>query len=206
MAQLKREPCIEINRSTAKKSACREGRMNGLANMLLRMCLTVSAVIFGVPVANAAVSLLPLCSWPVESTGQGFLNVATQDTNTTYWFMPIDIRHWKSVRLHGPAIRQAQIEDWVDDLVGFPLGKVEDALTEWRQSESRRPTPADIRKIITRYAPMPRTEAYHQLWPDDPRTLDEIADNRRALACRWDEVRQAVARGMAAASIQAGSS
>ena len=75
--------------------------MNGLANMLLRMCLTVSAVIFSVPVANAAVPLLPLCSWPVESTGQGFLNVATQDTNTTYWFMPIDIRHWKSVRLHG---------------------------------------------------------------------------------------------------------
>ena len=75
--------------------------MNGLANMLLRVCLTVSAVIFSIPVAYAAVPLLPLCSWPVESTGQGFLNVATQDTNTTYWFMPIDTSRWKSVTIHG---------------------------------------------------------------------------------------------------------
>ena len=75
--------------------------MDGLANMLLRICLTVSAVIFSIPVAYAAVPLLPLRSWPVESTGQGFLNVATQDTNTTYWFMPIDTSRWKSVTIHG---------------------------------------------------------------------------------------------------------
>ena len=75
--------------------------MNGLANMLLRVFLTVSVVIFSIPVAYAAVPLLPLCSWPVESTGQGFLNVATQDTNTTYWFMPIDTSRWKSVTIHG---------------------------------------------------------------------------------------------------------
>jgi hypothetical protein len=75
--------------------------MNGSANMLLRVCLTVSVVIFSIPVAYAAVPLLPLCSWPVESTGQGFLNVATQDTNTTYWFMPIDTSRWKSVTIRG---------------------------------------------------------------------------------------------------------
>jgi hypothetical protein len=75
--------------------------MNGLADMLLRVFLTVSVVIFSIPVAYGAVPLLPLCSWPVESTGQGFLNVATQDTNTTYWFMPIDTSRWKSVTIHG---------------------------------------------------------------------------------------------------------
>ena len=75
--------------------------MNGLTNTLFRIGLTVSAVIFSDQVAHAAVPLLPVCSWPVESTGQGFLNVATQDTNTTYWFMPIDTRRWKSVTIHG---------------------------------------------------------------------------------------------------------
>ena len=75
--------------------------MKGLANMLLRGFLAVSVVIFSIHVAYAAVPLLPLCSWPVESTGQGFLNVATQDTNTTYWFMPIDTSRWKSVTIHG---------------------------------------------------------------------------------------------------------
>ena len=44
--------------------------MNGLANMLLRVFLTVSVVVFSIPVAYAAVPLLPLCSWPVESTGK----------------------------------------------------------------------------------------------------------------------------------------
>jgi hypothetical protein len=100
--------------------------------------------------------------------------------------------------------RRAQIEDWIDDLVGFPLDKIEGACTEWRRSENRRPTPADIRKILTRNAPMPRTESCHQRFPPDPRTRDGIADARRAIAHRWDEVRQAIARGMAAASIQAG--
>jgi hypothetical protein len=65
-----------------------------LADMLLRVFLTVSVVIFNIPVAYAAVPLL--CSCPVESTGQGFRNVATQDTNTTYWFMPIDTSRWKA--------------------------------------------------------------------------------------------------------------
>jgi hypothetical protein len=71
--------------------------MDWLGHMLSRMCLAVFAMVISVPVANAAVPLLSVCSWPVESTGQGILNVATQDTNTTYWFMPIDTIHWRSV-------------------------------------------------------------------------------------------------------------
>jgi hypothetical protein len=71
--------------------------MSYLGHVLSRMCLAISAMVLGIPVAYAAVPLLPVCSWPVESTGQGILNVATQDTNTTYWFMPIDTNRWKSV-------------------------------------------------------------------------------------------------------------
>lgn len=70
--------------------------MSCLGHVLSRMCLAISAMVLGIPVTYAAVPLLPVCSWPVESTGQGILNVATQDTNTTYWFMPIDTNRWKS--------------------------------------------------------------------------------------------------------------
>ncbi len=75
--------------------------MTWLASVLCRVCLFICMMVPGIPVADAAVPLLPLCSWPVESTGQGFLNVATQDTNTTYWFMPIDTSRWKSVTIRG---------------------------------------------------------------------------------------------------------
>ena len=76
--------------------------MRWLGNVLSRMCLVISAAMaLGVPVGYAALPLLPVCSWPVESTGQGILNVATQDTNTTYWFMPIDTSRWKSVVIQG---------------------------------------------------------------------------------------------------------
>ena len=76
--------------------------MRWLGNLLSCICLAVSAImVLGVPVGYAALPLVPVCSWPVESTGQGILNVATQDTNTTYWFMPIHTSRWKSVVIQG---------------------------------------------------------------------------------------------------------
>lgn len=45
------------------------------------------------------------------------------------------------------ATRQAQVEDWIEDLGEFPIGFVEEACREWRQTETRRPTPAAIRKL-----------------------------------------------------------
>ena len=76
--------------------------MRWLGNVLSRIGLAISAVMVpGIPVGYAALPLVPVCSWPVESTGQGILNVATQDTNTTYWFMPIDTSRWKSVVIQG---------------------------------------------------------------------------------------------------------
>src|SRR5271166_2017058 len=79
----------------------REERMNWLAKVLLRIGLATSIIVLGVPAARAALPPLPACSWPVESTGQGILNVATQDTNTTYWFMPIDTSLWSSIVIQG---------------------------------------------------------------------------------------------------------
>jgi len=51
--------------------------------------------------AHAAVPVLPACAWPVVSNGENFLNVATPDTNTTYWLIPIDLRLWPSVIFRG---------------------------------------------------------------------------------------------------------
>jgi hypothetical protein len=44
--------------------------------------------------------------------------------------------------------RQVQIEDWLQDLGEFPSALVESACRHWRQNETRRPTPAEIRKIV----------------------------------------------------------
>jgi hypothetical protein len=46
-----------------------------------------------------------------------------------------------------PAMRQAQAEDWLDDLVEFDLDHVAAACREWRRGNNRRPTPSDIRAL-----------------------------------------------------------
>ena len=43
--------------------------------------------------------------------------------------------------------RQAQIEDWVEDLVEFGPACVREACREWRQNGERRPLPTDIRAL-----------------------------------------------------------
>ena len=49
----------------------------------------------------AAAQALPVCSWPLETTGQGITNVAYPDTNATYWTMPFDSTRWKSIIITG---------------------------------------------------------------------------------------------------------
>ena len=44
-------------------------------------------------------------------------------------------------------LQTAVISDWLEDLAEFPPWAVEDACRMWRRTESRRPTPAVIRKI-----------------------------------------------------------
>lgn len=43
--------------------------------------------------------------------------------------------------------RRTIAEDWLEDLREFGPEIVERACREWRQTQSRRPTPADIRKL-----------------------------------------------------------
>ena len=44
-------------------------------------------------------------------------------------------------------VRRAQLEDWLEDLIEFSTAAVAAACREWRQTKSKRPTPADIRKL-----------------------------------------------------------
>ncbi len=53
------------------------------------------------PLGRAAAQGLPLCSWPFEVTGHGLTNVATPDTNATYWVMPVDTSRWSAVIIDG---------------------------------------------------------------------------------------------------------
>ena len=57
--------------------------------------------VFGLSLGDAVAELLPVCSWPFQVTGQGLLNVATPDTNSTYWVMPLDTHRWPKLILHG---------------------------------------------------------------------------------------------------------
>jgi hypothetical protein len=56
------------------------------------------------------------------------------------------LSHYWTAEEH-PAARQAQVEDWIGDLIEFGSGVVQEACAEWRRSETRRPLPADIRKL-----------------------------------------------------------
>jgi hypothetical protein len=46
-----------------------------------------------------------------------------------------------------PAMRQAQAEDWLEDMAEFSPADVQNACREWRQNNRYRPTPADIRLL-----------------------------------------------------------
>lgn len=46
-----------------------------------------------------------------------------------------------------PRLRAAVAQDWLDDLAIFHEAIVAEACRDWRQGESRRPTPSDIRKL-----------------------------------------------------------
>ena len=75
--------------------------------VVTRAVLATLTLLLAAPVAGVAAPLLPLCSWPFEVTGHGLTNIATPDTNATYWIMPLDTDHWKTMVIHGkyPEVR-----------------------------------------------------------------------------------------------------
>jgi hypothetical protein len=66
-----------------------------------------------------------------------------------------------------PAMRQAQIEDWLEDLAQFDMVDVKAACREWRRTHDRRPTPANIR-IMTIAAQRERAPALLPKWARPP--------------------------------------
>jgi hypothetical protein len=51
--------------------------LNWLRLLLTRVCIAALFAGFGAAVSQAAVPILPVCSWPFEVTGQGITNIAT---------------------------------------------------------------------------------------------------------------------------------
>jgi hypothetical protein len=68
---------------------------------------------------------------------------------------------------------------WCDDLAGFPRPVLERALTEWRKTQPRRPSPADIIALCRKYAPRPPVVA--QLEAPERRTTPEERERIAAM-------------------------
>jgi hypothetical protein len=90
------------------------------------------------------------------------------------------------------ATRRAQIHNWIEDLKEYPLGAVEGALITWRRSQTKRPTPADIRRLIEP-DPKPQTEggAAYKQFPKSKLTQYQLQKHRQSIAKYWDLVRRA---------------
>lgn len=84
--------------------------------------------------------------------------------------------------------------DWLSDLHEFPLGAIEGAIITWRRTQSKRPTPADIRKLIL---PDPKPEieggAAYRPFHRSHLTQAQRQKHRQSIARYWDLVRRAKA-------------
>jgi hypothetical protein len=96
-----------------------------------------------------------------------------------------------------PAIRHLQAADWLHDLEEFPLGAIEIALGTWRLNQTRRPTPADIRKQILPEAvalPPPTVTHGYAPFPQPKLTSEQRRKLRHAQLPFWALLRR-VQRG-----------
>jgi hypothetical protein len=79
------------------------------------------------PLNRAVAQGFLLCSWPFEVTGQGITNIATPDTNATYWVMPVDTNQWPVMIING-EYPQARFFSFVTYLAtGAVVGSLNDA-------------------------------------------------------------------------------
>jgi hypothetical protein len=85
-----------------------------------------------------------------------------------------------------PAARQVQLEDWLELVGDFPVDELRRACMTWLATQARRPTPSDILALLN--PPPVYVDPAHKPFPHDPRSLDEIAEQRRAIAHRWQDV------------------
>jgi hypothetical protein len=68
---------------------------------------------------------------------------------------------------------------WCDDLEAFPRAVIEAALNQWRRTQTRRPSPADIIALCRKH--MPRPTAVAQLEPPERRTTPEERERIQAM-------------------------
>jgi hypothetical protein len=72
-----------------------------LFSLCARLGLVWISMMLEISAANAAAPLVPACGWPFEATGTGITNIATPDTNATYWITPLDTGHWAKMVIKG---------------------------------------------------------------------------------------------------------
>jgi hypothetical protein len=99
------------------------------------------------------------------------------------------LRHYWTADDH-PASRQAQIEDWLEDLTELPIECVEEACREWRRTQpDKRPGPGHIRMlaIVEQRRRNPSPEPVYLPAPE-PRIADPI--RRVEMARRMGELAQ----------------
>jgi hypothetical protein len=101
-----------------------------------------------------------------------------------------------------PAVRQAQIEDWLEDLREFGPAIVVDACREWRRTKTRRPAPSEIRLMCI--AAQRELAERLALPPSSPIAMEEYARSvgfsshvERMDAIRRDEEHKAYLRSPA---------
>lgn len=84
--------------------------------------------------------------------------------------------------------RREQIIDWIDDLIEFGPPSVADACRDWRREQSRRPAPADIRKLCILAQNRRREDAMRRLPPPapPPEPPPVTAEERAAVAAQFD--------------------
>jgi hypothetical protein len=63
------------------------------------------------------------------------------------------------------GVRQAQAEDWIEDLCEFLPAQVNEACRRWRRSQSRKPTIADIRALAIEERDTRTMPAEEGAWP-----------------------------------------
>ena len=89
-----------------------------------------------------------------------------------------------------------QIGDWLDDLERFPIPVVADACAEWRRTQTRRPTIANIfglcREVVPREKPIALEGATSS--HSSPDELRRASDQRRLQWIEAEEARNKWAR------------
>jgi hypothetical protein len=95
-----------------------------------------------------------------------------------------------------PAMRREQGADWIEDLVEFPVECIDEACREWRRTQNKRPTPADIRALAA--ADQQRRAERQKLVALPPpqltyaqivQRIDEQFRSEDWMTCWWGDVR-----------------